>query len=955
MRGHQLLRQRSFLNPLRRSKEESTVGLFLQAVFMSPERLGQVEELYHLARHRTSEERAQLLAKVDLELRHEVESLLAQDGGQGVLDRPAMEVVARLLEDSSQERLAVGVTLGPYRIESYIGAGGMGQVYQARDTRLGRAVAIKVSSQQFNSRFEREARAISSLNHPHICTLHDIGPNYLVMELVEGPTLAERLQQGALPMESMLRYGAQIADALAAAHAQGIIHRDLKPSNIMLAKGGVKVLDFGLAKSQHDETMTSSHAVMGSPAYMAPEQREGKASDARTDIYALGLVLYEMATGKRPPHDQAILPDNLPEGLGHVIQRCLEMDPEQRWQSARDIRAELDWVARPAGTPAPAPILFVKSGSKWIWIAVAAIVSLIAGVFGFAHFKRNVQDIPVARFTFAPPSKADAIDVAVSPDGKRIAFASADGGSALWLRSIDSFDAEQLPGTEYANHPFWSPDGRSLGFFNDSRLKTVEASNRQSQVQTLTSTAFPLNGGAWGPAGILYSPEATGAGLYLISANGGEPVQVTRLNGARHEIAHRFPQFLPDGRHFIFWVWSASVENTGIYAGSLNPKENLPEGPLARTWREALYAEPGYLLFLRGSRLMAQRFDPARLRVTGDPVSLPELIGVDEFGTGRARFSVSPSGVLGYQEAVPPRGSRIIWRDRAGKQLRSVEAPQGSSGNFFSLAPDEKRIAVTGEDENALEDLWVVDLERGTSLRLTSIHGSNQAAVWSPDGRGVAFHSNRNGVYDLYRKQANGISEEEELLVKSLHRKTPESWSPDGRFLVYDLEWDPKTRSDIWVLPLEGDRKAFPFLQTEFDETAGRLSPVPDSHGHLWMAYHSNETGRYEIYLRAFLPGTPGGPAGPKVRVSTEGAVGPRWRRDGRELFYRHDHKITVVDVKLGASPEIGTPRALFEFPDNGAGYAVFGDGRRFLFIEPSGEQVAKINVVLNWAAELER
>lgn len=352
------------------------------------------------------------------------------------------------------------------------------------------------------------------------------------------------------------------------------------------------------------------------------------------------------------------------------------------------------------------------------------------------------------------------------------------------------------------------------------------------------------------------------AGLIIldrIAAGGGAPTAATRLNSARHEITHRYPQFLPDGRHFIYWAWSALEENTGIYAGSLDPKEKLPEGPLVRTWREARFAEPGYLLFLQGSRLVAQQFDTVRLRLTGEPHSLHELVGMHWARTGQAMFSVSPSGVLAYQEAAPLPDTRIVWRDRAGKQLRSIEAPQASSAYQHSLAPDEKRIAVTTDDENTLEDLWVVDLERATSLRLTATHGSSCDGVWSPDGRRIAFRSNRTGVYDLYGKDANGVGDEE-VLVKSPHYKIPEGWSPDGRFLVYD-EFDPKTQVDIWIVPLEGDRKPFPFLKTEFNEHSGRLWPVPDSQGRLWMAYSSDETGQGEIYLRPLLRGAPGGSA----------------------------------------------------------------------------------------------
>ena len=702
---------------------------------------------------------------------------------------------------------------------------------------------------------------------------------------------------------------------------------------------------------------------------MSPEQLQGKEVDARSDLFSFGCVLYELLTGKRAFDGSnkasviaAILerepaPLEVARPLDRVVRRSLAKDPDQRFQTARDLKAALAWALEQPSTPTP----LVNSSSKWGWI-VATILGLIASVFAFAYFAHKAPDVPAARFSFAPPFKADALDVSVSPDGRRIAFADADGGSALWLRPVDSFIAEKLPGTDGAMRPFWSPDGRSLGFFSSGRLRKVEASNRQSPVQTLTSAAA-FSGGAWSPEGLLYSPEATGIGLYRISPNGGAPVPVTKLSSARHEIAHRYPQFLSDGRRFIYWVWSALEENTGIYAGSLDPKEKLPEGPLVRTWREARFVEPGYMLFLQGSRLVAQRFDKARLQLTAEQVSLSELVGLHWGNTGRAMFSVSPGGVLAYQEAVPQPEARFIWRDRAGKQLRSIEAPKGSDDAPLSFTPDEKRIAVTGVDENTLEDLWVVDLERAASMRLTAIHGSNQYSVWSPDGLRVAFRSNRNGVYDLYGKLANGRSEEEELLVKSPHAKIPTSWSTDGRFLVY-MEIDPKTGFDIWVLPLEGDRKPFPFLQTEFLEAWGMLSPVPDSQGHLWMAYNSNETGRAEIYLRPFLPGTPDGPAGSKVRVSTGGGIYPQWRRDGRELFYVAGNKLTAVDVKLGRTPEIGSPQILFEADfvgssvaqSAGSGFAPLADGRRFLFVEPASEPPAsKINVVLNWTAELKR
>jgi Tol biopolymer transport system component/tRNA A-37 threonylcarbamoyl transferase component Bud32 len=887
--------------------------------------------------------------------------------------------------------LSTGTRLGPYEILTPLGAGGMGEVYKARDTRLDRTVAIKVLPEhlsqkpQLRERFEREARAVSSLNHPNICTLHDVGQqdgiDYLVMEYLDGETLAARLHKGPLPLEQVLTHAIEIAAALDQAHRHGVIHRDLKPGNIMLTKSGVKVLDFGLAKigaglkpaPAATMTLTEEGSILGTLQYMAPEQLEGTEADARSDIFAFGAVVYEMATGKkafegksrasvmaaileRQPPPLTTLDPMTPAALDRVVKKCLAKDPDRRWQSGQDLRDELQWIAEGgslAGVPAPMPVGHGRG--KWVWIAVAAVFAVIAGVFALAYFTRKPSEAAVTRFSFDPPVKTAFVQLAVSPDGRRVAFTgrTAKGGSALWLRSLDSFMLQELAGTEGASLPFWSPDGRFLGFTSAGKLKRMDVGGGQSSVQTITSTTVNI-GASWSADGVvLFVPVLSGTGIDRVPSSGGTPAPATRLNQARQEISHRYPYFLPDGRHFLYWALSASEEYTGIYLGSVNASGNQDDrGPLVRTWRRAEYAPPGYLLFLQGTTLYAQRFDANKLRVVGDPQSLPDRISTGQGVTAQARFSVSPSGVLAYQEAAPLPGSHIVYLDRAGKQLREIAAPRGASGP--SLAPDERRLVVAGINDRDMGDIWVIDLERGASSRLTASSGSNGSPIWSPDGRRILFRSNRAGVYDLYLKDAGGLSEEE-LIAKSEYFLAPSDWSRDGRFVIY-IEANPKTRDDVWVLPLAGDRKPFPFLKTEFSESGGRLAPVPDSQGRQWISYISNETEQFEVYLQPFSGSASERIPGAKLRVSTGGGVNPQWRKDGRELFYVADAKLMAVDVRLDAPPQVGAPHALFELPLGFTGYVPLADGRRFLITAPLGEPpAAKINVVLNWQAELKR
>jgi len=511
--------------------------------------------------------------------------------------------------------------------------------------------------------------------------------------------------------------------------------------------------------------------------------------------------------------------------------------------------------------------------------------------------------------------------------------------------------------------PFWSPDGRSLGFVSGGVLQRLNLDSPQSPPQAVTSPANPFAGAAWSTQGvILFQSAQAGSGLSRVPAGGGARAPATLLNTARNEIVHRFPQFLPDGRHFIYWVWSALEENTGEYIGSLDATEKLPEGPLVRTWREAHYAEPGYLLYLAGTVLMARRFDASGLRFTGEPQALPEQIGRHWGTTGHAvfsasassasafsasAFSASPMRALVYQEILPPQATRIIVRGRAGNVLRTIEAPAGSQSP--SLDPLGTHVALQGEDENTVEDIWTIDLERGLASRLTARQGSNQRPVWSPDGRRIAFMSNRNGAYDLYARNADGTGDDE-LLVQSPHTKFPVCWSGDGKFLVYSETANGDTRRNTWLLPMEGARQPIPFLNAGFSVDEAKLSPVMDGRRRQWMAYLSNETGSPEVYIRPFPPGALGGPPGPAVRISPGGGHDPFWRKDARELFYFSNSGQMAVDVKLGDVPEIGVPHLLFQ---PGAP-TVSADGQHFLSIESAAElSAARISVVLNWAAEL--
>ena len=891
-----------------------------------PERWREVEALYHEARELPAGQREALLGRAEAGLRQEVESLLARENSASWLERPAPPV----------RDLTPGMQLGPYRIEERIGAGGMGQVFRGLDTRLNRPVAIKTSRDPFDARFAREAQAIAKLNHPHICTLYDVAPDFLVMELIEGETLAARLKRGRLPQEQVYRYGQQIADALAAAHAKGIVHKDLKPGNIMIAKSTLKVLDFGIARTAEDETVTASRVAVGTPAYMSPEQRAGRKCDARSDIYSLGLVLREMATG-----DRAGDLSGAPPQLAHVITRCLETDPDERWQAASDIRNELAWAAalKPSGK------VTAPGGGHIAW-AIAGLAAVGLAFAGAAFYRGSpAREASPARFvlTFDRQSELPGGTPVPSPDGQALAFPErdADGVTSIRVRRLNSLAAERLAGTEGAAPEItWSSDGAWIAFYADEKLKKVRLTG--GPPETIASVPG-FQDAAWGPGGDIVFRPGNRTSLYRISNQGGAVKPLTRLNAALTENSHRFPDFLPDGRHFLFVSRCSDRANNALYVGSLDSGDTKRIMPA----QGRVSYIPGAILFYRDGALMAQRFNANRAETAGE--AEPVLAGV----------AYSPPSILAYYRAsrngavivaapADVTGASMFWYARSGEQTGAL----GKGGTQPRISPDGSGVLYQSPDpQTGNRDLWRLEFARGIKSRLTNNVANDWFGVWSPDGRQIAFASDRDGGPDMrpWLKTSMDPGSGESRLGTAV-RWPIFDWSRDGLWMAFGSE-------DIFVVRASKPDAPFAWLATPATETGARFSPDDK-----WIAYSSNESGRSEIYVRPF-GGGPAGSAG-KAQISTGGGDYPVWGPSGEELYYMSaDSAIYAADTRgLGRADTVPPPVRLFQAcgaagamapPLSGQPYNYAfdtNDGKKFLVVcraEPAGRFTVLMNAKL--------
>ncbi len=990
---------------------------------MNPEQWQRINQLFRDARELATEERAAFLETAcagDEALRGKLLAMLAaaqEDDHQ--FSAPVWEKAAKAIPitpsmpigpigedaEAAKMQLATGQRLGHYEVLNHLGSGGMGEVWLAWHPRLKRRAVLKLLPARFATdadrirRFELEALATSALNHPNILTVYDIGDYdgapYIVAEWLEGADLRALLppQAELLPVRIALDYARQIAAGLAAAHEKGVVHRDLKPENLfVMGDGRVKILDFGLAKlkplkfagaaasQDTQQRLTDSGVIMGTVGYMSPEQVRGEEVDQRSDLFSFGSILYEMLAGhqafqrgsmaetiaailkEEPPQVTELSASNkqISPQLERVVRHCLEKKLELRFQSARDLCFALDALsAPPSAGPESAPLpqlesatlltvtenagrtrLFGNARLAWLAAALAVMTALAAVWLLRARAETRVT------YTYLPlPEKTVSFDIsgaAFSPDGRRVVMvAVTEGVNRLWLYSFDRTVPELLPGTEGAQCPFWSPNGASIGFFAQSQLKKIATSGSSLPAKLCD---VPLGaGGAWSSTGvILFAPQFNGDGLWQVSESGGTATPFTKLDLAHFETGHNYPNFLPDGRHFIFFTQAGQPEYRGIRLGSLDNKQT---SFLVRADTKAEYSSAGYLLLMRGRKILAQPFDPEKLLLSGDPVPVTEQVYYE------APFRYADLTVFADRMLIYRRGgnqtSQLTWFDRSGKQLTTID-PAGDYRSM-QLSPDGGQVLLDRNDpEVETSDIWQFDLLRGTQTRLTSNPGTDTYPIWSPDGSQVAFASNREGVWGIYRVSGNG--KEEPLLKGDQQLLLTSDWSSDGKFIVYRQAHE-KTGLDIELLPLFGDHQPRNYLATPFYESYGVVSP--DGH---WLAYQSNDSGHYEIYVQSFpVPGR-------KMPVSKGDGMLPRWRRDGKELYYvATDDRLMAVPVKTGANFSAGTPIPLFDVGSLGRRlnryvYDVSADGQRVLLIRQLEDaSLRPLTLVQNWTEMLKK
>jgi eukaryotic-like serine/threonine-protein kinase len=877
--------------------------------------------------------------------------------------------------------LPAGTRLGPYEIVAFVAAGGMGEVYRARDARLDRVVAVKIVGSELahdadaRRRFEDEARLAAQLDHPRIGAVHDVGRygdiDYFVMEFIEGESLAQRIAAGPLPMRELIGIAIEIAAALAYAHNRGVIHRDLKPGNVLLTENGVKVVDFGLGALRHGrpskriaalETVplpnSDPHLVTGTAGFVPPERLQGLPTDHRADIFAFGALLYEMASGRRAFEGQsaadviaAILttdPPPLPDApaqmrdIEWIVRRCLKKRPDDRWQSMADVEAVLRRIARGPLSPrgdAPLP----RRDERAVWAAAAIVAAVVAG--GAVLASRAIHDEiargPLVALAIPPPpgsgftpteGSVQSPQFAVSPDGRSICFVASDpdGVPEIWIRPIDSTDVRPIPGTEHATYPFWSPSSRSIGFFADGDLKRIDLDGGPPRALARAPNG---RGGAWAADGaILFSPDVADVIRKVTPA--GDVVAQTAMSAAHHDVSHRWPQFLPDGRHFIYFARSADDRSSSIRLASLDTPDDRV---LVKSGIGAIYAD-GYMLYVEDDVLLAVRLDVARARIVGDPVPIVDHVSVSSNFYGA--FSAASGGVLAY--ATKASASELVWVGRDGRPVSTV-----ARGAFvdFRLSPDQRYLAAAAvEPRSGRADLRLLDLVRGTDVRLTTSPATDASPVFSPDGSRIVFRSNRERVHDLYIRPAG--AGEDRIFLRTGSAKAPTDWTRDGTLVVFHAK-DDRTHYDVWAAPADHPDQAQPLVRTEFDDAQGQVSPSGR-----WLAYVSNESSRFEVYVQ------PMHGAGRRWQLSTGGGSDPKWRADEREIFYvSRDERLMAVDLGTHGEIEPGTPHPLFPLHDVAvlapfpSVFDVRPDGQRFLIRAPIEVlQTHPLTVLVNWS-----